>query len=332
MIGFCPECEKETELMEFETVEEFEIRGKKIPIELTLLKCDESGHLFYDPDSDDDPLDRAYRAYRKHEGLLQPEEIKEARLSYGLTQRELSGILGWGGATLSRYENGALQSEAHDTLVRLSMKPDNLFDLIKQNEATLSKETSKRLIAQLQDRLRLEQRPFMRLMEMMLVDYEADELSGFLPFNLDKFIDAILFHCSNEVVYKTKLNKPLFFSDFKHYKEYAASITGVRYAHLPYGPAPDNFDLLLAMLQENERIALVERAQQNFVGEVVVALDEPSINQFSSSEIKILAEIKEYFQGVSSKQISEISHSETGYRETRNGDLIPYSFADSLSI
>jgi hypothetical protein len=35
--------------------------------------------------------------------------------------------LGQGGATLSRYENGALQSEAHDQLLKLVMQPENLL-------------------------------------------------------------------------------------------------------------------------------------------------------------------------------------------------------------
>lgn len=332
MIGFCPECEKTTELSVANTIEEFNIRGEKILVNVTLLKCEEHGHLFDDPESDDDPLDRAYREFRIKEGLLQPEEIKQMRLSYSLTQRELSSLLGWGGATLSRYENGALQSESHDKLLRLAMEPDNLIELIKVGMEKLSRETSKRLMTQLRDRLRQEQPPFNTIMEKLIAQYEPDELSGYLDFDLDKLLDAILFLCSGSDVFKTKLNKLLFYSDFKHHKEYSVSITGARYAHLPFGPAPNHYDLILTMFQEGKKIVLVEKVQQEYVGEIVVALEQPNVSHFSSSEIKTLAQVREYFEGYSSKQISELSHREHGYRETKDGDLISYNFAESLSI
>jgi len=44
--------------------------------------------------------------------MLSPYEIRELRKRYGLTQKELSLLLGWGSVTMSRYENGALQDVA----------------------------------------------------------------------------------------------------------------------------------------------------------------------------------------------------------------------------
>ncbi|NIO19633.1 MAG: DUF4065 domain-containing protein, partial [Candidatus Aenigmarchaeota archaeon] len=46
----------------------------------------------------------------------------------------------------------------------------------------------------------------------------------------------------------TVLNKLLFYADFKHCKEYTVSISGSRYARLPYGPVPDNWAHYLAFL------------------------------------------------------------------------------------
>jgi len=39
---------------------------------------------------------------------------------YPITQEELGVLLGWGGATLSRYENGALQDEVHEKMLRMA--------------------------------------------------------------------------------------------------------------------------------------------------------------------------------------------------------------------
>ncbi len=53
-------------------------------------------------------------------GLLTPEEIRSQRERLGLTQQELQELLGLGGNTLSRWENGRVyQSRSLDTLMRI---------------------------------------------------------------------------------------------------------------------------------------------------------------------------------------------------------------------
>ena len=53
-------------------------------------------------------------------GLLTPEEIRSGRVRLGLKQQELQELLGLGGNSLSRWENGRVyQSRAMDTLLRI---------------------------------------------------------------------------------------------------------------------------------------------------------------------------------------------------------------------
>src|SRR3990167_669258 len=137
MKGICPNCEKETEIELVKTKEEIQVRGEIIEVEVEYYKCLGCGEEFDDPRSNDDPLDKAYREYRRRHGMLQPEEIRVFRKRYGLTQNELSSLLGWGGATLSRYENGALQDEAHERVLRLAMEPHNLLKLMEKTEGSL---------------------------------------------------------------------------------------------------------------------------------------------------------------------------------------------------
>src|SRR4030042_5997708 len=131
MKGICPHCEKETELELIRGEEEIKVRGEKIKVPLEYCKCKVCGNEFDYPRSDDDPLDKAYREYRRRHGMTQPEEIHDLRKRYGLTQNEMSRLLGWGGATLSRYENGALQDETHEKALRLAMDPRNLLKLME---------------------------------------------------------------------------------------------------------------------------------------------------------------------------------------------------------
>lgn len=76
----------------------------------------------------------ARNAYRKKKGLLTSDEIVAIRESYGLSQVDLAKLLGWGEATISRYESKAIQDEAYDMMLRL-VKDDPLkaMELLKKN-------------------------------------------------------------------------------------------------------------------------------------------------------------------------------------------------------
>ena len=57
---------------------------------------------------------------RRHIGLLTADEIREARISLGLTQTQLAELIGCAAESLSRWENGAiLQSRGYDRLLRI---------------------------------------------------------------------------------------------------------------------------------------------------------------------------------------------------------------------
>jgi putative zinc finger/helix-turn-helix YgiT family protein len=115
----CPYCEKETNAEYIKTNESMDIRGEHIIVPVEYFRCLECGGQFDDPTSDYDPLVPAYEEYRRRHSMLQPKEIRSLRKQYGLSQKEFARLLGWGEITLSRYENGALQDEAHDTTMKL---------------------------------------------------------------------------------------------------------------------------------------------------------------------------------------------------------------------
>ncbi len=57
-------------------------------------------------------------AYRKKMNLLTSSEILGIREKYGVSQKDFSDILGWGKATITRYENHQVQDMAHDDILR----------------------------------------------------------------------------------------------------------------------------------------------------------------------------------------------------------------------
>ncbi len=332
MTGFCPNCEKETTLVSIKRTEELNIRGEIVPAEVEYFRCEECGEEFERPGSGNDSLEMAYKEYRRRKGMVQPEEIYKLRKKYGFTQKEFSNLLGIGIATLNRYENGALQDEAHDRIIRLSMDPRNLLELIENNPGLVFNKGKENIV----ERIRNEEKASENLLDLALelyADYEADLLSGYMKFDIEKFFQEIKYYCSGSGIYKTKLMKLLFYADFKHFKEYSISISGARYAHLPHGPVPDQFEIWLNALFEHEPAIMKEEVWfHDNPGEIFHYQGQSDLAVFSPSELKIIATVKEIFESYSARKISEFSHKEKGYIETQNSKLISYRYAEDLQI
>lgn len=331
MKAFCPNCEKETEQNPVSKWEDLEIRGEAIPTLMTFQHCEECGEDFEIPGSAEDPLEAAFREYRKRKGMAQPEEIKRFRKKIGLTQKEWSEVLGIGIATLNRYENGALQSEAHDQVIQLSMQPANLRKILESKPTLLSEATRARIL----QTLRGENQDCGGLLEEAIEQfgsYPPDIWSGYSRFNAEKLFQALSFFCAKDRVVKTKLMKLLFYADFKHFKEHGVSITGVRYAHALHGPVPDQFETWLAAVSEwDPKISYEEQVFGEYVGEVYSSANF-DWSVFSSAELATLATVKTIFQKYSARQIREFSHQEKGYQQTKDGEMISYQFAQALQI
>lgn len=329
MKGICPNCEKETELELVYAKEVVEVRGEPIEVDAEFFKCTECGAEFENtrgPDS----LALAYREYRHRHDMLQPEQIRDWRKQYGLTQKELAQLLGWGGVTLSRYENGALHVEAHEKILRLVMEPHNLMKLIDDTPEALSDDKRERLL----EELRVaddEVCSFERLFEERFGHYAQDEFSGFRKLDIRKLFNVILFFCDGGQL-KTKLNKLLFYADFKHFKENTISITGARYFHLQYGPVPDDYDYYFAELERARLLDMVEETYGEYTGFKCVTRNQPDLSIFEQSELDSLIKVKEYFKDFGSARIMEFSHKEIGYVSTNEGESISYLYAQNLKM
>jgi putative zinc finger/helix-turn-helix YgiT family protein len=152
-ITHCPICGEGATLQPVEQTETFEVRGEAIEVQSIVMQCPQCGEEMLRPE-DPDPVDRAFREYRKRHNLLQPEEIRELRGRYQLTQSELSTLLGLGGATLSRWENGSLQEEPHDHLLRFAMEPQNLHKLLQEKPDAIAEGKRLALTRQLDEDVR----------------------------------------------------------------------------------------------------------------------------------------------------------------------------------
>lgn len=149
--------------------------------------------------------------------------------------------------------------------------------------------------------------------------------NGYRAFDYDKFCAMVLFfaHRSTELL-KKKLMKLLNYSDMIFYKENGISISGVRYAHLPYGPVPENFDLLLGTMVA-DHIAHIEVFYDNGYEKHQVILEEEMLKGvLSENESAVLERIYNKFASFRSVEISNYSHKEKSNMETKKGEIISY--------
>ena len=249
MLKICPACGKSAGFTETERAEDIDVRGEIISVRAVHLVCNACKTPFLTDDMTD-PLEAAFVEYRSRKGLLQPAEIRAWREGLGLTQKEVSALLGWGEATIGRYEKGALQTEAHDRSLRTAMDSRTLVSLIQNHLEALPASKREALLPKL---IAVEEahHPLSQVFQEQFGQYPASVFSGWAPLNVGKVCDAILF-LSRGGTLKTKLNKLMFYTDFLHCHLHGHGITGLHYAKLEFGPVPDNYSFYLAeLLREN---------------------------------------------------------------------------------
>ena len=159
------------------------------------------------------------------------------------------------------------------------------------------------------------------------------EENGFKVFDYEKLCAMVLFftHRNTELL-KTKLMKLLNYSDMIFYKENGISMFGLRYVHLTYGPVPENFDMLLGKMSA-DHVAHIEVIYDNaYEKHQVVPESDIPVGVLSDEELIVLEKIYEKFKDFGSVDISNYSHKEKGYCETKRGEIISYSFAKYIQL
>jgi len=331
MLEICPICEKKSVISQITKEEKILVRGEPVEIKPTYYKCSKCGSEYLNTMDNNDPLESAYRKYRKKNNMLQPEEIRKLRRSIGLTQGELSDLLGWGRATISRYENGSLQDKSHDIQLRMLKEPGFVLRIIRENPSVLSPLKKDNIIKQLKNHIKREY-TVDYLIEEYMAPNKIDEWNGYVPFAINKVNNLILFFCREEL-WKTAINKCLFYAEFKHFKEYIKGITGSRYKRLPLGPVPEFYETILGNLVDEGMLEVKEIFfEQGISGLKYKTIEEPKLAIFSDTELEVIAKVKNYFKNYGAKEISDFSHEEEGYKKTSPNQYITYNYAKYLRM
>lgn len=147
-------------------------------------------------------------------------------------------------------------------------------------------------------------------------------------FDEEKMKQLILYFAADSIndmnFGKTKLNKLLFFADFKAYLNYFEPITKAKYIKLQNGPVPDNIDVFIQELiidgyAEYKKINKYGRIQKQ-----LIALKEYNLDLFKPYEIDIINKVLNQFKDMNNMGISDYSHEYAGWKYAMYGEEIPY--------
>lgn len=148
--------------------------------------------------------------------------------------------------------------------------------------------------------------------------------------NMFSLLKTILYYCnkSSQKLYKTKLNKLLFYTQFLHYKNHDEQLLNGNFICDHYGPVLENLDEYLSLFERAGFISL-KNTRYGKVIESNVAIDK---KDYSDKERKTMQKVLNKFDNYTSREISDYSHEESLWENTELKDVIDIERAYELNV
>ena len=331
----CPLCDKVHEVEERKRFAIITLKGDDVVYEERFYFCanaDEDENEFETGAMANENLLNARNAYRIKHGLLTSDEIVALRESYGLSQVDLARLLGWGEATVSRYESKAIQDEAYDTMLRLVKdNPLIALDFLKKNAAKFSVSKRVEIRNKIVERLDSYGKEYLtrQAFEGEYANFEEpSDCNGFTTLNIDK-IEAVISYIAESVtnLFKVKLMKMLWYVDACSYKLNGCAVTGMVYRHNNMGALPVGHYSLMNL----ENLNIHEEESDKYDSMLhIYPTEGMDYSILSADEKRIIDKVIKKFKNYKAKDIIDYMHEEKAYIETRSGDIIPFSLAKEI--
>lgn len=333
----CPLCDKTHEVEERKRITTITLKGEEVTYEEKFYFCTnaaENENEFENGAMTNENLLNARNAYRVKMGLLTSDEIVAIRENYGLSQVDLAKLLGWGEATISRYESKAIQDEAYDTMLRLIKdNPLQALESLKKNSDKFSVKKRLEIRAKIVEKLDSYGKEFLtrQTFEGEYANFEEpSDSNGFAILNIDK-IEAMISYLAQKVnnLFKVKLMKMLWYSDVLSFAEIGRSMSGLVYRHEAMGALPVGHYSLMNL----ENLNVQEEMSYNYDTILhVYPVANMDYSVLTDEEKVILDKVIIKFKDYKTKDIVDYMHDEKAYIETKPGEIIPFSLAKEIRV
>ena len=322
----CPYCDGIANLKK--EAKELKYRKEVFKIVAHFYKCEKCSEEFTTTETDTISLMQAHNQYREKNNIPFPEEIACIREKYELPASKMSDVLGLGANGYSNYENGEIPTPAYGNLISAASEPQTFMNLLEKGKEHFSANAFNKVRERVTYLIRTynENR---NVHSSLNVYNEPNNFTGYKKPVASKIANLVTYFIQNskpDFNDKLKLNKQLFFADFTHYKNHGASITGLSYRAIKYGPVPSNYDNIYAYLENEQFISSQFLEVSNRAArEVFISDADFDKKLFTDNEKETLSTIIEKFGNISTWDIVELSHKEKAWKELEsNKELIGY--------
>lgn len=137
-IVFCEECRKDVAYSVIEKQMIGKVRGVDYNYIGKEAVCTNCGAFVYVEEINDFNIKALYDVYRKENGIISLEKIKQIPKRYAIGKRPLSILLGWGEHTFARYMDGEVPTRQYlDILNKLYEDPKYYLSILEENKDRL---------------------------------------------------------------------------------------------------------------------------------------------------------------------------------------------------
>lgn len=338
MSEFCPACEDYRATRTEQREETYQVRDSDVTVPVRISVCVQCGEEIGSDENDQKIIDAARAEYRRQNELLRPGRVKALRQRWNLSQKSFALLLGMSEATVNRYENGGLQDEAHDALMRACEAPSFVRERLEKRGHLLSDWQRERVEEALEgeERTRVAWIEPPGDLEGLYGTDRASDKTGFRPLEYRRFAAATVLFCEKlDEVSRTAINKLLFYADFLNFKTSTVSLTGSPYRRIRYGPAPADYGQMLDKMESDEvlecrEVELGEGETGFYYSAGPQAEDAEQL--FTSHELEVMDHVAGTLGRCTATELSDRSHEEPAWRETGEKELISYLKAETLSL
>lgn len=330
----CPSCMEEHDVKVICRRERNVFKGEPVEYPAKYHYCDRTDEFYADEMQIGDNDISMKNAYRLKMGLLTSEDICTVRTKYGISQSDLSLLLGWGGKTITRYEGHQVQDIAHDTILRkLQNDPEWFLSLLEKARDSLAAESYRKYHSTAVLLFERNQDSYLKkAIQARYARYSDNSIyNGNKKLCLNTVVDVIRYF-SNAVqvvnLYKVKLMKLLWYSDFLSYKRRGHAITGLVYQALPMGAVPIAHDSIIDL----HGVVYDEIDMGDGTGYHFKESPDREYQNISREDMDILDEVIRIFGQYSTDAIVRAMHEEEAYKGTPPREIISFGFAEELSI
>lgn len=225
-------------------------------------------------------------AYREKNGLLKSEDIKNYRKKLGVSQIEFARMIGAGDSSVKRWETNRVQDRVYDMIIRSRCDPSYISDNIVKN------------------------------MEDLAIE---DEHTGYCKFRLSRYLQLlarIIAYTPTPLYYF----KVLYMIDETHFLNYGATISGLRYAALEYGPVPEDYRRINEYIVKNGYASI---KNVNSIGNFSIHVHFNK-EDFTDTENEIIDQIIRTLKEKGKKYWFKKSHESQLYKKTNPYELIKF--------